>query len=158
MREIRGEEPLAERAVTLSLGIDLAIPVEYVADENWRMMIYKKIARAKDDSALEETQREIVDRFGAPPAAVARLVAYSRLRARAERVGVTSITRQAGQVHMRFAEDARREAERLLHLVRQTRGARLSRARVLSLPSPEGDEVLAKLASWLEELGNQEAA
>ena len=67
IREMRGEEPMPERAVTLSLGVDLAIPPDYVADESWRMMIYKKVARAPDDAALEETRREIADRFGEPP-------------------------------------------------------------------------------------------
>jgi transcription-repair coupling factor (superfamily II helicase) len=158
VREMRGEEPLPERAVTLSLGLDLTIPPAYVADENWRMMIYKKIARASDDRALEETAREIADRFGDPPAAVKRLVAYSRLRARAERLRVTSITRQAGQVHLRFAEDAPIDPERLLDFVRSTRGAKLSPGRVLSLPSPAGDALLPELLRWLEDFGRKEAA
>ncbi len=87
IREMRGEETLPERAVTFSLGLDLAIPHDYVGDENWRMMIYKKVARAKDDAALEETAREIADRFGEPPPAVRRLIEYARLRTRAERLG-----------------------------------------------------------------------
>jgi transcription-repair coupling factor (superfamily II helicase) len=158
MREMRGEEPLPERTVTLSLGLDLAIPVDYVADENWRMMIYKKVARAKDDRSLAEIEREIADRFGAPPSAIARLVAYSRLRVRAERLGITSITRQSGQVHLRFAEDAQLDPDRLLEFVRATPGSRLSPARVLSLPSPEGDAILTALAIWLEAFGRKEAA
>ena len=158
MRDMRGEEPLPERVVTLSLGLDLAIPTDYVADENWRMMIYKKIARAKDDESLAETEQEVVDRFGAPPPAIARLVAYARLRARAERLGVTSITRQSGQVHLRFAEDARLDAERLLDLVRETAGARLSPARVLTLPAPESDRLLSDLTLWLASIERREAA
>jgi len=158
VREMRGEEPLPERAVTLSLGLDLTIPPGYVADENWRMMIYKKIARASDDRALEETAREIADRFGEPPEPVRRLVAYSRLRARAERLRVTSITRQAGQVHLRFAEDAAVDPERLLDFVRRTRGAKLSPGRVLSLPSPAGDAVLSELMAWLDEFERERAA
>ena len=157
VREMRGEEPLPERAVTLSLGLDLTIPPGYVADENWRMMIYKKIARASDDRALEETAREIADRFGDPPEPVRRLVAYSRLRARAERLRVTSITRQAGQVHMRFAEEAAVDPERLLDFVRATRGARLSPGRVLSLPCPPGDAVLPELMRWLDSIERQAA-
>ncbi len=151
IHEIKGEEPVPERSVTLSLGLDLTIPHTYVPDENWRMMIYKKIARARDDAALVETEREIADRFGEPPDAVRRLVAYSRLRSRAEKIGVTSLTRQAGQVHLRFAEDARVDGDRLLEFVRRTRGARLSPARVLSAPSPPGDALLPELAAWLAE-------
>src|SRR6266511_2203247 len=94
----------------------------------------------------------------APPEAVRRLVAYSRLRARAGRLRVTSITRQAGQVHLRFAEDAAVDPERLLDFVRRMRGARLSPGRVLSLPSPAGDAVLAELMSWLDEFERERAA
>ncbi len=157
IREIRGEEPLPERSVTLSLGLDLAIPNEYVEDENWRMMIYKKIARAGDDAALEETRREIADRFGEPPPAVRRLVDYARLRARAERLGVTAITRQAGRVHVRFAEDAAVDPERVLAFVRRTPGSSLSPARVLTLPAPEGDAVLAGLIELLPSLEREAA-
>jgi transcription-repair coupling factor (superfamily II helicase) len=158
IREMRGEEPIPERAVTLSLGVDLAIPPEYVADESWRMMIYKKVARASDDAALEETRREIADRFGEPPAAVGRLIEYARLRARAERLGVTSITRQAGRIHVRFAEGARVDADRLLEFVRERPGASLSPARVLAFPAPEGEAVLHALIELLPLLAREEAA
>ena len=153
IREMRGQEPLPERAVTLSLGLDLAIPHAYVEDENWRMMIYKKIARAGDDAALAETTREVADRFGEPPRQVRRLVEYARLRSRAENLGITAITRQAGKVHVRFAEDARVDADRLLDVVRRTPGSSLSPTRVLSLPAPsEGDELLAGLIRLLPTL------
>ena len=157
IRELKGEEPVAERAVTLSLGLDLTIPGEYVADENWRMMIYKKVARARDDAALEETAREIADRFGEPPQPVRRLIAYSRLRSRAERLGVTSLTRRAGQVHIRFAEDAEVDGERLLDFVGRTRGAKLSPGGVLSLPFPGGDGLVDALLSFLEEIERKAA-
>lgn len=121
------------------------------------MMIYKKVARAADDAALEETRREIADRFGEPPAAVGRLIEYARLRARAERLGVTSITRQAGRIHVRFAEGARVDAERLLEFVRQRPGASLSPARVLAFPAPEGEAVLPALIELLP-LFEREAA
>jgi len=158
IREMRGEEAVVERAVTLSLGLDLAIPPAYVADENWRMMIYKKIARARGDEALEETAREIADRFGPLPETVLRLVAYARLRSRAERIGVTAITRQAGQIHLRFAEDAALDADKVLAFVRRTRGAKLSPQRVLTIPSPTGDAVLTDLTRWLEEFSRRAAA
>jgi transcription-repair coupling factor (superfamily II helicase) len=158
VREIKGEEIRPERAVTLSLGLDLTIPHAYVADENWRMMIYKKVARAKDDAELEEVRKEISDRFGEPPPAFGRLVEYSRLRNRAERVGVTTVTRQAGRVHLRLAEDARVDGERLAALVRGTPGAKLSPGGVLSFPAPPPDALLPSLVTWLSELERREAA
>jgi transcription-repair coupling factor (superfamily II helicase) len=158
IREIRGEEPLPERAVTLSLGLDLAIPRAYVEDENWRMMIYKKIARAPDEAGLEETRREIADRFGEPPPAVGRLVEYARLRLTAVRLGVTSITRQGGRIHLRFAEGASIDVERLLDFVRQSPGASFSPSRVLAFAAPGGDALLAGLLELLPRFERREAA
>jgi transcription-repair coupling factor (superfamily II helicase) len=158
IRDMKGEDVRPERAVTLSLGLDLTIPPAYVADENWRMMIYKKVARARDDAELEETRREIADRFGEPPAALGRLIDYSRLRNRAERVGVTSVTRQAGRVHLRLAEDARVDGEQLAALVRGTSGAALSPAGLLSFPAPPPERLIATLLAWMNELERREAA
>jgi transcription-repair coupling factor (superfamily II helicase) len=158
IREIRGEEPLPERGITLSLGLDLAIPHAYVEDENWRMMIYKKIARATDEAALEETRREIADRFGEPPPAVGRLVEYARLRLRAVRLGVTSITRQAGRVHLRFAEGAPIDIEQLLAFVQQSPGASFTPARVLAFAAPGGDPLLSGLLDLLPRFERREAA
>ncbi len=158
IREMRGEEALPERTVTLSLGLDLAIPHGYVADENWRMMIYKKVARARDDAALEETRREIADRFGEPPPAVRRLIEYARVRARAELLGVTAVTRQAGRVHVRFAQDAPVDAERLLEFVRETPGATFSASRVLTFRAPDGEALLAGLVDLLPRFARRAAA
>ncbi len=157
IREMRGEEPRPERTVTLSLGIDLAIPHDYVGDENWRMMIYKKVARAPDDAALEEVRREIADRFGEPPPAVRRLIEYARLRARAERLGVTAITRQAGKVHVRFAENAPVDVERVLEVVRRTPGASLSPGGALTLPAPEAEALVDGLIALLPGLERRAA-
>jgi len=158
IRELRGEETIPERAVTMSLGIDLAIPHDYVDDESWRMMIYKKVARARDDRALDEARQEIADRFGEPPESVRRLIEFGRVRARAERLGVTAITRQAGKVHVRFAEDARVDPARLMALARDVRGASLSPNRVLTLPAPEGDAILGFLMRLMESGLGEEVA
>jgi transcription-repair coupling factor (superfamily II helicase) len=80
---------------------------------------------------------------------VRRLIEYARLRTRAERLGITSLTRQAGRVHVRFLEDAPVDPERLLEFVRETPGSSLSPARVLSFPAPEGDALLEGLLGLL---------
>ena len=150
--EMRGLEPKVERAVTFALGLDLAIPPSYVADENWRMMIYKKVARASDEATLEETAREIADRFGEPPPPLSRLYAYARLRMLAERLGVTAITRQAGRVHVRVGPRSAVDPERALEIVRATPGASLSPAGVLTLPAPQSDVLLEALQGLLERI------
>jgi transcription-repair coupling factor (superfamily II helicase) len=132
--------------------VDLAIPPAYVEDENWRMMIYKKVARARDEAALEETAREIADRFGEPPEPLRRLYEYARLRLSAERIGITAITRQAGRVHLRLSERAAVDAQRALDLVSMTPGASLSPGGVLTLPAPEAGLLLPALLGVLERI------
>jgi len=81
---------------------------------------------------------------------VRRLIEYGRVRFRAERLGITAITRQAGKVHVRFAEDAPVDPVRLMALARDVRGGSLSPNRVLTLPSPEGDAILGFLMRLME--------
>jgi hypothetical protein len=59
------------------------------------------------------------------------------------------MTRQAGRVHVRFAEDAPVDGERLLDFVRKTPGSSLSPNRVLTFPAPEEDALLGALLSLL---------
>jgi hypothetical protein len=68
------------------------------------------------------------------------------------------VTRQAGRVHLRLAEDARVDGENLAALVRRTSGAALSPGGLLSLPAPPGEELLAALLSWMNALETREAA
>ena len=46
----------------------MTIPKSYIADENLRMEIYRKLAAA--ELPREELLAELTDRFGRPPAAV----------------------------------------------------------------------------------------
>ncbi len=71
---------------------------------------------------------------------------------------MTSVTRQAGRVHVRFAEDAAVDPDRLLVFVARTPEAALSPARLLTLPAPRGDSVVEALLSWFEEFAAREAA
>ncbi|MFI5403277.1 MAG: TRCF domain-containing protein [Planctomycetota bacterium] len=100
----------------------------------------------------------MADRFGDPPPVVSRLIEYGRLRTRAERLGITSMTRQAGRVHVRFVENAPVDAERLLEFVRETPGSSLSPARVLSFPAPAGDALLEGLLALLPRFERRAAA
>jgi hypothetical protein len=71
---------------------------------------------------------------------------------------VTSVTRQAGRVHLRLAEDARVDGERLAALVRETSGAALSPGGLLSFPAPPSEQLIAALLSWMNDLERREAA
>ena len=151
MRQIKGEEILPERTVTISLGSDLSIPAGYLPEESLRLALYKRIARAHDDAEIREIARETEDRFGPPPPAVGHLIAYSRLRRRAERLAIKSIERRRAGYRLVFDAESKAEPGRVVALVQATPGASVSPNGVVSLP-PDWtvERVMALLDALLE--------
>jgi transcription-repair coupling factor (superfamily II helicase) len=75
----------------VNLHIPALIPEDYLPDINSRLILYKRIAAANDDEALKELQVEMIDRFGLLPPQVQNLFQVSRLRLRAQALGIRAI-------------------------------------------------------------------
>ncbi|MDX1497669.1 MAG: TRCF domain-containing protein, partial [Salinisphaeraceae bacterium] len=56
-----------------------------------RLVLYKRISNAADESALRELQVELIDRFGLLPEAAEQLFAVTRLKLQAEPLGIKKI-------------------------------------------------------------------
>jgi transcription-repair coupling factor (superfamily II helicase) len=93
----KGEAP-PPSAIPVPVVIDVPlaafIPESYVSDLNLRLSLYQRMANATASDAAEDLERELADRFGAPPAPVRNLLYIVRLRALAVRAGVASIARE----------------------------------------------------------------
>ncbi len=133
VRELKGEELPLEIHTSLNLGLDLRIPPAYIADENQRMRVYKRIASAEPDER-EELARELADRYGPPPDGVRSLLGYSAVKTLAEKLGVEAIDRRQGMLNVKFHREARVHPEKLMRLVQSTPGAQFTPAGVLRLP------------------------
>jgi transcription-repair coupling factor (superfamily II helicase) len=131
--ERKGEAFTPERRATLNLGQDIRIPSEYIESENLRLRIYKRIASVASDSERGEVSRELEDRFGPPPPAVANLLDYAVLKALAEKLLVASVDRRGDQVAIKFYEDTPLGPERLVKLIGNRRDMRLDPSGVLWL-------------------------
>ncbi len=84
------EAPLDE-GVEVSLNLPALIPSDYLPDVQQRLVMYKRIASAADEGELKELQVEMIDRFGLLPAPVKTLLRQTKLRQRAERLGVVRL-------------------------------------------------------------------
>ncbi|WP_133481080.1 transcription-repair coupling factor [Halomonas ventosae] len=84
------ESPL-EQGVEVSLNLPALIPDDYLPDVQQRLVMYKRIASAADEAELKELQVEMIDRFGLLPTPVKTLLHQTRLRQRAERLGITRL-------------------------------------------------------------------
>jgi transcription-repair coupling factor (superfamily II helicase) len=150
--ELSGEEPRETPRAVLNLRVDLRLPDGYVPEVDQRMSLYKRLSRAKDEREIAALRQELRDRYGALPPEAEGLLAFARLRLRAEAVGVVQADRAAGALHLRLAEQGSLTPEALVALVRAMPGGSLSPAGVLKVPLPPGAEPLSALEDVLDAL------
>jgi transcription-repair coupling factor (superfamily II helicase) len=131
--ELRGEEVEDETSVTLNLGVDVAIPEEYISDMGQRLRTYKRVSSARDDFALDSIRNETADRYGRIPPSVDRLFDYARLRRLAEEIGILSIDKTPDGAAVKFSEKARILPEKLGDFVARHEGTVFTPAGVLKL-------------------------
>jgi transcription-repair coupling factor (superfamily II helicase) len=161
VRELKGEEVPLEIHATLNLGMDIRIPTGYIAEEAQRLRSYKRIADVKDEAQAGRVIEELGDRYGAVPEEVINLVRFSLLKSLAERAGVESIDRRQGFANIKFHQQSKIDALKLMSLVRNTPNAQFTPAGVLKLPlsaSANPAQLLAELKASLLELSVEEPA
>jgi transcription-repair coupling factor (superfamily II helicase) len=134
VRELKGEEVPAEIHAVLNLALDIRIPPEYIADENQRLRVYRRVAATRDAEERERIAKELEDRYGPVPEAVKNLLDYAALKSTAEALGVERIDRRHGALQMKFHEQTRIDPAKLMNLVSRTRGAQFTPAGVLQVP------------------------
>jgi transcription-repair coupling factor (superfamily II helicase) len=138
--ELRGEAVEDETSVSLNLGVDVAIPEDYVQDMGQRLRTYKRVSSARDETSLQEIRAETEDRYGRVPLSVERLFSYARLRRLAEEIGIVSVDRMPEGIALKFSEKARVSPEKLAVFVGSHPGSLFTPNGVLRLTL--GDDAL----------------
>jgi transcription-repair coupling factor (superfamily II helicase) len=92
---------VAPQAV-VDLPIEAHLPDDYVPDVAQKLELYRRLARARTPGDLAAFRQEVTDRFGPMPQPVLRLVEVAELRLAAEAAGVSAISREEGQLVVRF--------------------------------------------------------
>jgi transcription-repair coupling factor (superfamily II helicase) len=104
VKKARGEPVLSDILPSLNLEIAGRIPTDYVGDDEARLEIYGRLAKADADSAIDRLEEEVEDRFGSLPAEVDRLVAVARLRQACRRLGIARIDAGPQAIAVTFAD------------------------------------------------------
>lgn len=153
--EARGEvgEDLAASEVTINLPADFYLAEEYLPDVDRRVLAYRKLAGAVELAEVDALERETEERYGSMPAAAKNLFDRARIRIRAQRLGVTSISLTSGRIiYLGLSCD------RALTLKLKERGALVyPKTKKVAYPFRKGQEdlVMAALAV-LEEAGGDD--
>jgi transcription-repair coupling factor (superfamily II helicase) len=156
VKELKGEAGEERPATQLNLGIALRIDESYVPEENQRLRLYKKIAGAVSEAAVNEIRAEMEDRYGTLPDATVYLLEAAMLRLECERMGIAQIDRKRNELQIRFTENAPIDPQQLMRLVARNtkRGAQFTPQGVLKFPlsASRPDEVLLEVRDLLGNL------
>ena len=147
VRELKGELKPEAPETQLNLGLNIRIPADYIAEENQRLRMYKRVAGVESESQLADVAGELGDRYGAPPPAVRNLLEYAALKLLSQRIGVAQIERRREAVSIRFTEKAAVDPERLARFVAEEAGSQFTPAGILkfSLKEKQPEQVLVRL-------------
>jgi transcription-repair coupling factor (superfamily II helicase) len=156
VKEMKGEAGEEKPATALNLGIALRIDESYVAEENQRLRLYKKVAGAQTDKAIVDLRAEMEDRYGSLPDATVYLLEAASLRLECERVGIAQIDRKRTELQIRFSESATIDPQHLMRLVARNakRGAQFTPQGVLRFPlaATRPDEILLEIRELITNL------
>ena len=124
VRAIRaGKTPDLDAQLTphqeVNLRVPALIPEDYLPDVHSRLILYKRISSAEDRDALDELKAEIIDRFGALPAATKTLFRITELRLAAAALGIARIDFGPTGGRVEFAADTRVDPFALVRLVQR---------------------------------------
>jgi transcription-repair coupling factor (superfamily II helicase) len=97
-------------STVIDLPIDAYLPDDYVSDEPHKLELYRRLGRTATASEVTTIRAELVDRFGALPTPVERLLEVAQLRITAEKAGIASLAREGHELVVRFAADWSRVA------------------------------------------------
>ncbi len=143
VEELRGGQVEVEIDPEIRLPVTAQLPEDYVADVNQRLVLYKRLASAVDDGAVDELRDELLDRYGPLPEDTLNLERVLRLKLKARKAGVACVDWAGGDLILTVDDRGRIDPTRLMKRIQNSqdplhmdRDQRL-RARVRAKPGPE---------------------
>jgi transcription-repair coupling factor (superfamily II helicase) len=150
-----------DQSVEIDLHVPALIPGTYLPDVHTRLILYKRIAGARDEDELSALREEIIDRFGPLPEYLRNLLDIARLRQRARRAGIrrADIGPKGGRIQ--FGDQAAVDPARVIRLVQSRPQAfrfdGRDRLRI-SADLEDGAARMAALHKLLDEISARDAA
>jgi len=99
----QGEELVESPAqVSVALPLRSLLPPTYIPDERLRLRVYQQLAAATSEAELEETARNLRQRFGPRPSEVENLLVTLRVRLVAAAAGAAAVETDRDWISVRF--------------------------------------------------------
>ncbi|WP_170938523.1 transcription-repair coupling factor [Halomonas campaniensis] len=147
--------------VEISLNLPALIPSDYIHDVQQRLVMYKRIANTQSDSELKELQVELIDRFGLLPNPLKNLIRQTKLRHRADQLGISKIEAGESRGRVLFSSSTQVDPLTLVNLIQTSpKYYRLDGSDTLrfELPMESVDKRFQQLENLLSTLNQKVAA
>ncbi|MES2605400.1 MAG: TRCF domain-containing protein, partial [Pseudomonadota bacterium] len=117
----QGKKPDLDKPLRSNTEINLRIPAllpdTYLPDVHGRLLLYKRLASVNSEEELLELKVELIDRFGLLPEPAQNLLAVTRLRMQAEKLGIQRVEATASGGKVKFASSTKIDPLTLVRLV-----------------------------------------
>jgi len=117
-KQINLDDPI-NHEIEIDTGLGCIIPETYLGDVHERLVLYKRIANAKDNDELKDLQIEMIDRFGLLPDSTKNLFATTRLKLFSEKIGIDKISLYDDKAHLTFSDKTTVEPLKIINLIQQ---------------------------------------
>ncbi|MFU8817596.1 MAG: transcription-repair coupling factor, partial [Pseudomonadales bacterium] len=128
------DSPLEPVSQDVNLHVGARIPEDYLPDVHGRLILYKRIANAKNQDDLDDLRAEVVDRFGSLPLPLMQLFRITALKLRMQHLGIRRLDLGSSGGRVEFGSETRVEPLTVVKLVQtQTATYRLDGATQLKI-------------------------
>ena len=103
----------------VNLHVPALIPDDYLPDVHARLIMYKRIANARDRAELDELKVEMIDRFGLHPDSVKNLFRTTSIKLDAAALGIDRVDIGPRGGRLEFKADTRVDPLAIVKLVQQ---------------------------------------
>jgi transcription-repair coupling factor (superfamily II helicase) len=90
----------------VTLDAPAHLPDDYVADDDAKLDLYRRLARAEQACEIQAVRDELRDRFGPLPPEAERLLLVAELRAAGARLGLETVLIKGDEARLTFRRDA----------------------------------------------------
>ncbi|OMH33709.1 transcription-repair coupling factor [Motiliproteus sp. MSK22-1] len=106
-----GKTPSMDKPLNIGAEINLRLPAlipdDYLPDVHNRLILYKRIANAKNKTELKELQVEMIDRFGLLPEPVKNLFRITQLKLKGQQLGISKLEAGPNNGHAEFKAETK---------------------------------------------------
>ncbi len=103
----------------IHVGFPALFPDEYLPDVHTRLLMYKRIASAIDSEEIRELEIESIDRFGLLPDSAKHLFQLTRLKLKAQPLGISKIDVDEDGGVVKFIQNPPLDISEIIALIQQ---------------------------------------